>query len=105
MITLPIFFQAVPNLVQTSDPRVFLVLGFNLIGAILIVKAARATIRHRRFGDTYFEFDTLPFSTGERVGGKIHLKLDTRVEHGIDLKLSACARSFRGRVIAAARAR
>src|SRR6266481_8802580 len=66
MITLPIFFQAVPNLVQTSDPRVFLVLGFNLIGAILIVKAARATIRHRRFGNTYFEFDTLPFSPGER---------------------------------------
>ncbi len=93
MITLPIFFRAVPNLVQTSDPRVFLVLGFNLIGAILIVKAARATIRHRRFGDTYFEFDTLPFSTGERVGGKIHLKLDTRVEHGIDLKLS-CVRKI-----------
>src|SRR5712664_274067 len=93
MITLPIFFQAVPNLVQTSDPRVFLVLGFNLIGAILIVKAARATIRHRRFGDSYFEFDTLPFSPGERVGGRIHLKLDARVEHGIDLRL-ACVRKI-----------
>src|SRR6266853_3057730 len=93
MITLPILFQTVPNLIQTSDPRVFLVLGFNLIGAILIVKAARATIRHRRFGDTYFEFDTLPFSPGERVGGRIHLKLDTRVEHGIDLKLS-CVRKI-----------
>src|SRR5712664_954525 len=93
MITLPILFQTVPNLIQTSDPRVFLVLGFNLIGAILIVEAARATIRHRRFGDSYFEFDTLPFSPGERVGGKIHLKLDTRVEHGIDLKLS-CVRKI-----------
>src|SRR6266853_6184354 len=41
MITLPILFQTVPSLIQTSDPRVFLVLGFNLIGAILIVKAAR----------------------------------------------------------------
>src|SRR5258708_39484319 len=29
MITLPILFQTVPNLIQTSDPRVFLVLGFN----------------------------------------------------------------------------
>ena len=93
MITLPILFQAVPNLVQTSDPRVFLVLGLNVIGAILIVKAARATIRHRRFGDTYFEFDTLPFSTGERIGGRIQLKLDTRVEHGIDLQLT-CVRKI-----------
>src|SRR5216684_2212629 len=93
IITLPILFQTVPNLIQTSDPRVFLVLGFNLMGAILIVKAARATIRHRRFGDTYFEFDTLPFSPGDRVGGRIHLKLDTRVEHGIDLRL-ACVRQI-----------
>src|SRR5258708_6813124 len=93
MITLPILFQTVPNLIQTSDPRVFLVLGFNVIGAILIVKAARATIRHRRFGDTYFEFDTLPFSPGERIGGRIQLKLDTRVEHGIDLQLT-CVRKI-----------
>src|SRR5258708_40344675 len=88
MITLPILFQTVPSLIQTSDPRVFLVLGFNVIGAILIVKAARATIRHRRFGDTYFEFDTLPFSPGERIGGRIQLKLDTRVGNGIDLQLT-----------------
>jgi len=93
MITLPILFQTVPNLIQTSDPRVFLVLGFNVIGAILIVKAARTTIRHRRFGDTYFEFDTLPFSPGERIGGRIQLKLDTRVEHGIDLQLT-CVRKI-----------
>src|SRR5258708_27942758 len=93
IITLPILFQTVPNLIQTSDPLVFLVLGFNLMGAILIVKAARATIRHRRFGDTYFEFDTLPFSPGERVGGRINLKRATRGEHGIDLKLS-CVRKI-----------
>jgi len=93
MITLPFLFDMVPNFVRIGDPRVFLLLGVNLLGAILIVKALRATIRHRRFGDTYFEFDTLPFSPGERVGGRIHLKLDTRVEHGIDLRLS-CVRKI-----------
>src|SRR5260370_30645137 len=89
IITLPILFQTIPNLIQTSDPRVFLVLGFNLIGAILIVKAARATIRHRRFGDTYFEFDTLPFSPGERVVVRIHRKLATRLDHGSDFALAS----------------
>src|SRR5439155_1604680 len=64
---------------------------FNLVGTILFINAVRATIRHRRFGNTYFEFDTLPFSPGERVGGKIHLTLDARAEHGVNLRLS-CVR-------------
>jgi hypothetical protein len=63
---------------------------------ILIVKALRATIRHRRFGDAYFEFDALPFSPGERVGGRIHLKLDSRAEHGIDLRLSCVRKRVSG---------
>lgn len=93
LITLPFLFRMVPNFARNGDPRVFLLLGFNLFGVILIVKASRATIRHRRFGDAYFEFDALPFSPGERVGGRIHLKFDTRAEHGIDLRLS-CVRKL-----------
>jgi hypothetical protein len=90
-VTLPFLSGMLQEFTRIRDPRVFFLLFFNLVGAILVVKAARATIRHRRFGDTYFEFDALPFSPGERVDGKIHLKLDTRAEHGIDLRL-ACVR-------------
>src|SRR6266478_3420212 len=93
LITLPFLFRMVPNFAHYGDPRVFLLLGFNLFGVVLIVKALRATIRHRRFGDAYFEFDVLPFSPGERVDGRIHLKFDTRAEHGIDLRLS-CVRKL-----------
>ena len=91
LITLPFLFRIVPDFVRNGDPRVILPLCFNLIGAILIANAVRATIRHRRFGDTYFELDTLPFSPGEKVSGRIHLKFETRAEHGIDLRLS-CVR-------------
>ena len=93
MITLPFLFTMVPNFIRSGDPRVFLLLGFNLLGAILIVKAARTTMRHRRFGDTYFEFDSLPFSPGERLSGRIHLRFDARAEYGIDLRLS-CVRKI-----------
>jgi len=93
MITLPFLFTTVPNFIRSGDPRVFLLLGFNLLGAILIVEAARTTMRHRRFGDTYFEFDSLPFSPGERLSGRIHLRFDVRAEHGIDLRLS-CMRKI-----------
>jgi len=93
MITLPFLFSMVPNFIRTGDPRVFLLLIFNLMGATLIVKALRATVEHKRFGDTYFEFDSLPFAPGERVGGRIQLKFETRAEHGIDLRLS-CVRKI-----------
>jgi hypothetical protein len=92
LITLPFLFGMVPQLARIRDPRLFLLLGFNLVGAILLVNAVRASIRHRRFGNTYFEFDSLPYSLGERVGGRIHLQLDTRVEHGVDLRLSCVRR-------------
>ena len=91
LITLPFLLGMAQQFARDRNPVIFVLLGFNLIGAILIVMAARATIRRRRFGDTYFEFDALPFSTGESVRGRIQLQLDTRAEHGIDLRLS-CVR-------------
>ncbi|OLB36950.1 MAG: hypothetical protein AUH11_09990 [Acidobacteria bacterium 13_2_20CM_57_17] len=93
MITVPVAANLVPKMVGANDPRVFLVLGFSSLGLILLVNALRATTRHRRFGDTYFEFDALPFLPGEKVSGRIHLKFETRAEHGIDLKLS-CVRKI-----------
>ncbi len=91
LITLPFLFGMVPDFLRHGDPRVILLLGFNLVGAILFINAVRATIRHRRFDNTYFEFDALPFSPGEYVRGRIHLKLDTLAQHGIELRLS-CVR-------------
>ena len=93
MVTLPVVAMLAPNMVRASDPRVFVLLGFSFMGLILLVNALRATIRHRRFGDTYFEFDALPFLPGQHVSGRIHLKFETRAEHGIDLKLS-CVRKI-----------
>ena len=96
LITLPFLFGIVPDLLLHRDPRVLLILGFNLVGLILLVNAVRATVRHRRFGDTYFEFDSLPFTLGERVGGRINLALDTRAEHGVDLRLSCVRKVITG---------
>jgi hypothetical protein len=96
LITLPFLLGMAQQFARSRNPVVFVLLGFNLIGAILLVKAARASIRRRRFGDTYFEFDSLPFSTGEHVRGKINLQLDTRADHGIDLQLSCVRKVISG---------
>src|SRR5712664_2118749 len=96
MILLPVIGGLVPKMVHTADPRAFLLLGFGLIGVILLVNAIRATIRHRRFGNTYFEFNSLPFSPGDRAAGRIHLKLETQGAQGIDLRLSCVRRIVTG---------
>jgi hypothetical protein len=93
LITLPLAAKIAPKMVQTGDPRLILPLGFCLFGLILLANAVRVTIRHRRFGNTYFEFNALPFSPGGRVGGRIHLRLETQAQHGIDLRLS-CVRKI-----------
>jgi hypothetical protein len=96
MILLPVVGGLAPKMLQSGDPRAFLLLGFGLIGVILLVNAIRATIRHRRFGNTYFEFNALPFSPGDRVGGRIHLKFEVQAQHGIDLRLSCVRRIVTG---------
>jgi len=86
----------VPQMVRRNDPHAFWFLGFLLIGVILFVVALRASFRHRRFGDAYFEFDSLPFSPGGRLAGKIHLQLDADASHGIDLRLSCVRKTVTG---------
>ncbi|PYT90638.1 MAG: hypothetical protein DMG36_20380 [Acidobacteria bacterium] len=96
LITLPLLFREIPVLLHNSDPRVLIVLGFSSFGAILTVYAVRATIRHERFGNTYFELDSLPFSPGRRVTGRIQLRFETQAAHGIDLRLSCIRRIVSG---------
>jgi hypothetical protein len=70
------------------DHKDLLPLGFCVPGLILAGVAVRATIRQKRFGKTYFEFASLPFSPGKTLKGAIHLRFNTTTRHGIDLTLS-----------------
>jgi hypothetical protein len=83
--------SVVPQLLRTSGPKPFLVLAFCVGGVILAGAAMRASIRRKRFGQTYFEFASLPFSPGRTLKGTIHLRFNTIARHGLDLSLS-CVR-------------
>jgi hypothetical protein len=96
LITLPFLLGLIPQLLRNSDPRVFILLAFCSFAAILTINAIRATIRHERFGDSYFEFDPLPISPGRRVTGRIQLRFETQAAHGIDLRLSCVRRIVTG---------
>ena len=96
LITAPFMLGLIPDLLRKGDPRVFLLLGFNLFSAILIINAIRATIRHERFGNSYFEFDPLPIVPGRRMTGRIQLRFETQATHGIDLRISCIRRIVTG---------
>ncbi|MFI5059711.1 MAG: HEAT repeat domain-containing protein [Candidatus Acidiferrum sp.] len=96
MVLIPVAAATIPQLARRNDPRALLVAGFCSIGLILFVVALRASLRHRRFGNAYFEFDSLPFSPAGRLAGKIHLKLDADASHGIDLRLACLRRTVTG---------
>jgi hypothetical protein len=76
---------------RNSGPTLPLALGFCVPVIVLAGVALRATIRRKRFGKTYFEFASLPFSPGKTLKGSIHLRFNTSARHGIDLTLS-CVR-------------
>ena len=96
LITAPFMLGMIPDLLRKSDPRIFIILGFNLFSAILIINAIRVTIRHERFGNSYCEFNPLPISPGRRMTGRIQLRFETEASHGIDLHLSCVRRIVTG---------
>jgi hypothetical protein len=96
LIVLAPTVSVLPQLINKMDPRALALLGFDVAGLTLLVFAVRATIRRRRFGNSYFEFFSLPFSPGGRLTGKIHLTLNTDVQHGFNLTLSCLRRTRAG---------
>ena len=96
MIVVPIVTTALPPLLRNSDPKALILIGLCLFPVILLIGALRATIRRERYGNTYFEFSSLPFSPGKRVSGQIQLLLPTSAAHGVDLRLSCIRRIVTG---------
>ncbi len=85
-----------PKLGRASDPRALVPLLFCAGAVILTGAAVRASIRRKRFGQTYFQFASLPFSPGRPLKGSIHLRFNTDARHGVDLRLSCVRRVITG---------
>ena len=95
MIAVPIATTALPAL-RNSDPKALILIGLCLFPAIVLAGALRVTLRRERYGKTYLEFNSLPFSPGKRVSGQIQLRLPTSIPHGVDLQLSCVRRIITG---------
>ena len=87
MLFLPVSLGSISKGLSTQDPGYIIPASLGLLGLLVLLGAIRATIRLERFGKTYFEMATLPFSPGSRLAGSIHLHLDAQLPHAVDLKL------------------
>jgi hypothetical protein len=93
MLSLPVAIGGIVQGRQSSwSPVYFLPIGFGAVGLLVLFGAIRAAIRRERFGKTYFELGSLPFSPGGRLAGSIHLQLNSDAAHGIDLSLNCIRR-------------
>ena len=91
MLSLPVSLAGISQGLRTQDPKLIVPAAFELIGLIVLFAAIRATIRFERFGKTYFEMASLPFSPGSRLAGAIHVQLNADAAHGVDLTCHAFA--------------
>ena len=87
MLFLPMSLGSISKGLSTQDPTYIVPAALGLMGLLMLFGAIRATIRFERFGKTYFEMASLPFSPGSRLVGAIHIHLDENVRHGVELKL------------------
>ncbi len=93
LLLLPFCVSALPELLRMHDPKLAIPVGFELIGLMVLAGAIRATIRLERFGKTYFEMYSLPFSAGGRVAGAIHLRLHEDAPRGVNVNLLCVRRT------------
>lgn len=93
LIAITVAAGVVPQYFRTSDIKNLFPLLFVVVGMVLAFLAIRAAIRCEHFGQTYFEFASLPFSPGKALRGTIHLRFNTTTRHGINLRLS-CVRQI-----------
>ena len=93
LISIAVAAGTLPQYFRTHDPRYLGPLLFVAAGIVLTIPLVRAALRRERFGKTYFEFASLPFSPGKPLRGSIHLRFNTGTRHGINLRLS-CVRQI-----------
>ncbi len=93
LIAITVAAGSLPQYFRTSDPRYLGPLLFVAAGLVLAFFPVRSAIRRERFGKTFFQFASLPFSPGKPLRGTIHLRFNTTARHGINLRLS-CVRQI-----------
>jgi hypothetical protein len=96
LIGLPVGFMGVREALEKGNTMALLALLFPLVGFALLVWAARATARHRRYGVSVFEMEAVPAPLGHGLTGVVRTSSPLAVPEGFRVVLSCIRRVTRG---------
>ena len=92
MLSVPVCLLAISKGMTAPNATLIIPAAFEIAGLAVLIAAARATIRFERFGRTYFEMASLPFSPGSGVAGSIHVQLNADAVRSVEVTLSCIRR-------------
>lgn len=91
-ISAPIVLLAVPEAARLGQYRVLVLLLFPLIGLALLCAAIAATLRHRRYGRSHFDMETLPGVVGGCLRGTLVINGDVISIENVAVSLRCISR-------------
>ncbi len=95
LISWPIAFAG-PT-VDLDEPATLMVVFFPAVGLALLYWAVVSTLRWRRYGKTWLEFDRVPVVIGRELTGWIKTRFSSQPSQGVRLKLTCVRRTVTGR--------
>jgi hypothetical protein len=91
LVSLPSAYLGVQAALAQNKPAIFVVLLFPLVGAWLLARAIRITLRERKYGVSRLELSTLPGVIGHTLAGTVRANLDRLPPEGFRVELT-CVR-------------
>ena len=92
LISIPTGFLGVRAAIQEEKPEALLALLFPLVGIGLVVWAARATLRYRKYGVSRLELSTVPGVIGRTLTGMVRAPARMQPAGGFQVTLSCVRR-------------
>lgn len=96
LISLPSAWLAVRAAIHEGERAALLALLFPLVGVGLLVWAARATLRYRRYGVSVLELRSVPAPVGRSIAGVVRTTSAIRPPDGFEVQLRCVRRVTRG---------
>ena len=91
LVSLPSAYLGVQAALAQNKPAILVVLLFPLVGAWLLARAIRITLRERKYGVSRLELSTLPGVIGHTLAGAVRANLDRLPSEGFRVELT-CVR-------------
>ena len=77
---------------KKSEPAIFFILLFPLVGLFLIIWAVYAIVKWRKFGESYLRMDSVPGVIGGKLSGKVCTTVNIIPEDGFHIRLECVNR-------------